>query len=468
MRRVAGAGAIVRAAPRERRADVRAPSGAPCRSRPGAPRSALYWPRPGAANLDRDRRVSPLRRTRIEGLPPGLLPRLRRGTPEARAEFFRLYAPRAREILFLQGMCDDVDDGVQEVFVKVFRATLPREETFLGWFYQVIVNTGRDLGRRRRSRLRLLRRLTDTAPADVAPAPEPPAGDRRLRDALQALAPEFREAVALRFFADLSLDEIARCQGVPTGTVKSRLHTALARLRTALTAPAGSGEAGRSSEGTSPGDSGHMATEVPQPVSDRNDSQRAAFDDDRLLDFALGLEDDPELAAALSVSARLRERLADLKSDLAAIETELRGAIPPIDESYAAPDAARWPRLQRSFGDDEAVRRRPRRGRRLTAALVAAALALAIVIGVAAILPRGQSSPSTASHASSKSAESVPAPAGAVGAASGQSAQGGAFAAPGGARTAPPPPRSAGAARAARWRSRRPRIATSPWCAPAP
>ena len=212
----------------------------------------------------RGRRVSPVRRTRIEGLPPGLLPRLRRGTPEARAEFFRLYAPRAREILFLQGMCDDVDDGVQEVFVKVFRATLPREETFLGWFYQVIVNTGRDLGRRRRSRLRLLRRLTDSAPADVAPAPEPPAGDKRLRDALQALAPEFREAVALRFFADLSLEEIAHCQGVPTGTVKSRLHTALARLRTALTAPVGPAGDNTLNQGTRPGDSGDMAVEVPE------------------------------------------------------------------------------------------------------------------------------------------------------------------------------------------------------------
>ena len=196
-------------------------------------------------------------------MPPGLLPRLRRGAPEARAEFFRLYAPRAREILFLQGMCDDVDDGVQEVFVKVFRATLPREETFLGWFYQVIVNTGRDLGRRRSSRLRLLRRLTDAAPADVAPAPEPPAGDRRLRAALQGLAPEFREVVALRFFADLSLDEIARCQHVPTGTVKSRLHTALARLRTALTIPAAPGGRDTPNEGTSLRDSGDMAFEVP-------------------------------------------------------------------------------------------------------------------------------------------------------------------------------------------------------------
>jgi len=80
-------------------------------------------------------------------------------------------------------------------------------------------------------------------------------------------------------------------------------------------------------------------------MSDRNDNQRAAFDDDRLLDYALGIEDDPELAVALSSSARRRERLADLKSDLAAIETELHRTVPPIDESYADPGAAaRWPR----------------------------------------------------------------------------------------------------------------------------
>jgi len=190
---------------------------------------------------------------------------LRRGTPEARTELFRRYAPRVREILFLQGMCDDVDDGVQEVFVKVFRASLPREEAFLGWFYRVILNTGRDLGRRRRSRLRLVRRLGDVAPADVAPEPPAPGGDPGLREALRELAPEYRETVALRFFADLSLDEIAACQGVPTGTVKSRLHTALGRLRTSL-ATARPGEPGSgSSEVTSLGDSGDMASEVPDP-----------------------------------------------------------------------------------------------------------------------------------------------------------------------------------------------------------
>jgi DNA-directed RNA polymerase specialized sigma24 family protein len=40
--------------------------------------------------------------------------------------------------------------------------------------------------------------------------------------------------VALRFYADLALDEIAAIQGVPVGTVKSRLFSAMKRLRDSL------------------------------------------------------------------------------------------------------------------------------------------------------------------------------------------------------------------------------------------
>jgi len=137
-------------------------------------------------------------------------------------------------------------------------------------------------------------------------------------------------------------------------------------------------------------------------LSDRNDSQRAAFDDDRLLDFALGLEDDPELAAALSHSARLRERLADLKSDLAAIDAELRRSIPPVGESYTQPDASRWSRLWPFFGRGEAAWRRSLRGRRLAAVLVAAALTVAVVVGLVAVLPH--SSGSSSSGGATKSA----------------------------------------------------------------
>jgi RNA polymerase sigma-70 factor, ECF subfamily len=160
--------------------------------------------------------------------------RLRRAQPEARAEFFRRYAPQVRRILFLQGFCDEVDDAVQEVFIKVYRAELPAEETFLAWFYRLILNTGRDHGRRRKTRLNLVDRLQRVAP-DVgvdAPAPADPA----LRAALADLAPDLRECVALRYFADLPLQEIARAQEIPVGTVKSRLHTAVGRLRASLDA----------------------------------------------------------------------------------------------------------------------------------------------------------------------------------------------------------------------------------------
>jgi RNA polymerase sigma-70 factor (ECF subfamily) len=169
---------------------------------------------------------------------------MRRAQPEARAEFFRRYAPQVRRILFLQGLCDEVDDAVQEVFIKVFRADLPAEERFLAWFYRLILNTGRDQGRRRKTRRGLVERLEELAPADRAPgaaavaddpAQRAAAADPALRAALDGLAPDFRETVALRFFADLSLESIAAAQDVPLGTVKSRLHMALLRLRRALT-----------------------------------------------------------------------------------------------------------------------------------------------------------------------------------------------------------------------------------------
>ncbi len=129
-------------------------------------------------------------------------------------------------------------------------------------------------------------------------------------------------------------------------------------------------------------------------MSDLHDNQRAAFDDDRLLDYALGIEDDPELTAALAHSTGLRERLADLKSDLSAIEDELRRTIPPVDDAYLEPSPDHWPRLARFMVHDD-VRRRPRRGRRLTAGFAAAALVLAVIVGLVSILPRNVSSPNS-------------------------------------------------------------------------
>jgi len=123
---------------------------------------------------------------------------------------------------------------VQDVFIKVYRSPLPPQETFLAWFYKLILNAGRDVGRRRKTRTSLAERLEAAVPALPAAAEPPRAADPALRAALANLAPELREVVALRFFADLPLEQIAVSQDVPLGTVKSRLHTAMSRLRGSL------------------------------------------------------------------------------------------------------------------------------------------------------------------------------------------------------------------------------------------
>lgn len=197
--------------------------------------TGVYFSRPGRTNPLGGISVSHARRKAIEELPHGLVDRLRTGQPEARAELFRRYAPQVRRILYLQGFCEEVDDAVQEVFIKVYRAKVPSEEAFLGWFYRVILNTGADHGRRRKTRFGILDRLQQLATETSAdPPPEP--CDPALRDALATLPSELRECIALRFFADLPLDEIARAQDIPVGTVKSRLHSAVKKLRTALVA----------------------------------------------------------------------------------------------------------------------------------------------------------------------------------------------------------------------------------------
>jgi RNA polymerase sigma-70 factor (ECF subfamily) len=55
-----------------------------------------------------------------------------------------------------------------------------------------------------------------------------------IRAAVAALPEPYREVVALRFFGEASLDEIARLTERPLGTVKTHLHRGLARLRARL------------------------------------------------------------------------------------------------------------------------------------------------------------------------------------------------------------------------------------------
>lgn len=83
-------------------------------------------------------------------------------------------------------------------------------------------------------RIRRKRRLAsaDDATLEDLPAPEVPQASRgELGAAMAALSDEHREVVLMRFVDGMALGEIAEALNVPTGTVKSRLHNALRKLR---------------------------------------------------------------------------------------------------------------------------------------------------------------------------------------------------------------------------------------------
>jgi len=158
----------------------------------------------------------------------------RRGDPRAQRAVFERYRDRVFSIAlhFLKGDHAAAQDVTQEVFVKVFRAAAQfRQDARLStWLYRIVANACLDELRRRRRVLL----FGDMSPAihPVVPAGESGEPDADVARAVSRLSPRLRMAVLLRYFDDLSYDEIAHALGVTPGTVASRLsraHAILAR-----------------------------------------------------------------------------------------------------------------------------------------------------------------------------------------------------------------------------------------------
>jgi RNA polymerase sigma-70 factor (ECF subfamily) len=127
----------------------------------------------------------------------------------------------------------DAEDAVQDSVVAAWRQwrQLRDYTRFDAWFGRILVNRCRDRLRRADRTLNV-----DLSRSLASGAGEFDQADRRLDMAMafEALTADQRIAVVLRYWADLTVDDIGRRLGIPPGTVKSRLHHAIARLREEL------------------------------------------------------------------------------------------------------------------------------------------------------------------------------------------------------------------------------------------
>ena len=152
-----------------------------------------------------------------------------RGTDRVRAVFEVSYR---RLVGQLYGVCGDLTEA-EEVVAEAFARAVQHQRTFAqldnpeAWLRTVAVNVSRT--RRRRARMAAERERTETR--------QPVFDDERmeLMTALRRLPLPQREAIALHYLADLPVNEVAECLGVPVGTVKTRLSRGRAALAVLLT-----------------------------------------------------------------------------------------------------------------------------------------------------------------------------------------------------------------------------------------
>jgi RNA polymerase sigma-70 factor (ECF subfamily) len=180
-----------------------------------------------------------------------LLARCRRGEPDAWDELFdRHYAAAGRFIFQLASdfTAEDVEEVSQEVFLSVIRNldSFQAQSQFQTWLFRIAANKARDYREKSRAAKRGGGQVTLSLNAEdsesglpIDPPSSAPTPDLQLlnveraglvRDALDQVDAPCREIIELRYFGDLSYEELSSELKLNPKTVSSRLSKCLDKL----------------------------------------------------------------------------------------------------------------------------------------------------------------------------------------------------------------------------------------------
>jgi RNA polymerase sigma factor (sigma-70 family) len=154
--------------------------------------------------------------------------------------FERLYDEHAQGLfaflLYRTGDRPLAQDLVADAFERVLRARRrfdPRKGSEKNWIYSIALNLLRDHLRRSRVEGRALARLGSENSPEQSRFDSVETSDE-VRRALSSLSEAEREAIALRFGADLTLPEIARVTDQRLATIRGRMYRGMEKLRQEL------------------------------------------------------------------------------------------------------------------------------------------------------------------------------------------------------------------------------------------
>lgn len=169
--------------------------------------------------------------------------RAQAGDPVALAELYRAVAPSLLAFLERQlGARSEAEDVLHDSFLRLVDGSRPYEARgrFRSWMFTVAGRIALDRHRKRRRRgdLQAFAEEATTPPAPTDPARDAEHAElrRRIDRALADLPERYAATFHLRVRERLPYGEIARILGEAEGTLRSRIHHTMSRLRAALEA----------------------------------------------------------------------------------------------------------------------------------------------------------------------------------------------------------------------------------------
>ena len=163
----------------------------------------------------------------------------RKGDKKAFSQLVDIYASRLYGYFYrLTGNRDEANELLGELFLKlVEKIGSCRSETFEAWLFRIASNLFTDYLRAKKRSQKMLLRIEEQVQSET----QIPQKDNLLTDKLarqiQKLEAETAEIIIMRYYSQLSFEEMAQMRNEPVGTVLSKVHRGLKKLRQLMEDP---------------------------------------------------------------------------------------------------------------------------------------------------------------------------------------------------------------------------------------
>ncbi|MFA5293583.1 MAG: sigma-70 family RNA polymerase sigma factor [Phycisphaerae bacterium] len=157
----------------------------------------------------------------------------RKGDKQAFSRLVDIYSTRLFSYLYrLTYNRDDASELLGELFLKmVEKIGSCRPETFEPWLFRMASNLFTDYLRSKKRREKMLSRIEEQAEPETQLSNKNDVMTDKLTRQLQRLEPETAEIIVMRYYSQLSFEEMAQMRNEPIGTVLSKVHRGLKKLR---------------------------------------------------------------------------------------------------------------------------------------------------------------------------------------------------------------------------------------------